>query len=195
MRPAFAAATALSHRLASMPNGTILTVAIISPGTTGLERRQRRKGDGFVDAVDAVDRGAIDHQHAGARREQVGAAGKGALDIDAVAGDGVRDAAGGDVFGNVALLEPDHDDFLDAGLVERLDLGRADRGALLQHQRSLAQGMNGDAANRVRRAGGTEFHAASTFSFGSRNCAVISAMIATAISDGDTAPIFSPIGA
>ena len=42
-------------------------------------------------------------------------------------------------------------------------------------------------------AGGTEFHAAR--SLGSRSCAVISAMIATAISDGDTAPMASPIGA
>ena len=47
--------------------------------------------------------------------------------------------------------------------------------------------MDGDAADRVRRTGGTEFHAA--FSFGNRSCAVISAMIETAISDGDTAPI------
>jgi hypothetical protein len=31
--------------------------------------------------------------------------------------------------------------------------------------------------------------------FGNRSCAVISAMIATAISDGDTAPIGKPIGA
>ena len=68
--------------------------------------------------------------------------------------------AGGDVLGNVALLEPDHDDFLDAGLVQRLDLGRADRGALLEHQRPLTQGMNGDAADRVRRTGRTELHAA-----------------------------------
>ena len=32
-------------------------------------------------------------------------------------------------------------------------------------------------------------------SFGNRNVAVISAMIATAISDGDTAPMLRPIGA
>src|ERR1019366_1066611 len=84
----------------------------------------------------------------------------------------------------------------DAGAGQRLDLGRTDRGALLEHQRSLTQGVNGDAADRVRRTGGTELHAAASLaSFGSRNCAVISAMIATAISDGETAPIGSPIGA
>ena len=158
---------------------------------------ERRKSDGFVDAVDAVDRGAIDHQHAGLRRKQIGAAGEGALDIDALAGNRLRDAGGGVVFGDVALLQPHHDDFLDARLVERLDLGRADRGALLEHQRTLPQRMHGDAANRVGRTGGTELHAACTFavSFGSRSSAVISAMIETAISDGDTAPMLSPIGA
>ena len=82
-------------------------------------------------------------------------------------------------------------------LFERLDFGSADRGAFLQHQRALPQRMHGDAANRVGRTGGTEFHAACTFavSFGSRSSAVISAMIETAISDGDTAPMESPIGA
>ena len=64
------------------------------------------------------------------------------------------------------VLQPHHDDFLDAGLVERLDLGGADRGALLQHQRSLTQGVDGDAADRVGRTGGTEFHAACFFFFG-----------------------------
>ena len=82
-----------------------------------------------------------------------------------------------------------------------LDLGRPDGRALLEHQRALAQRMHGDAANRVGRAGGTEFHAAFSFassfglSCGMRKVAVISAMMATAISDGDTAPMFSPIGA
>ena len=116
--------------------------------------------------------------------------------MDAVAGDRLRDAGGRDILGDVAVLEPHHHDFLDAGVGQRLDFSRADRGALLEYQRSLTQGMNGDAADCVRRTGGTEFHAAASFSLaGRRNCAVISAMIATAISDGDTAPMLSPIGA
>ncbi len=174
------------------------TVAIISPSTTGLKADERRKGDGFVDAVDAVDRSAIDHQHAGLRREQVGAAGEGALDIDTLAGNGLRDAGGGHVFGDVALLQPHHDDFLHAGLVERLDFRGTDRGALLEHQRTLPQRMHGDAANRVGRTGGTELHAACHlrgFLSAKRSSAVISAMIATAISDGDTAPMERPTGA
>jgi hypothetical protein len=80
-----------------------LTVAIISPSTTGLKAASVAKGDGFVDAVDAVDRGAVDHQHAGFRREQIGAAGEGALDMHALAGDRLRDAGGRDVLGDVAL--------------------------------------------------------------------------------------------
>ena len=153
------------------------------------------EGDGFIDAVDAVNLRAIHHQHAGLGREQVGAPGKGALDMDALAGNGLRDARRRDVFRDVTLFEPHHDDFLDPGAGERLDLGRADRGAFLQHQRSLAERVNGDAADRLHRTGRTELHAASSFSFGNRSCAVISAMIATAISDGDTAPIGRPIGA
>src|SRR5207253_7921461 len=77
--------------------------------------------------------------------------------------------------------------------VQRLHFGRTNRSALLQHERTLAQGVNRDAANRVLRNGRPELHAAA--SFGSRSWAVISAMIATAISDGETAPIGSPIGA
>jgi len=116
--------------------------------------------------------------------------------MDAVAGNRLRDTGSSDVFGDVTLFEPHHDDFLDAGAPERLDLGGTDRGALLQHQRSLTQGVDGNPANRFRRTGRTELHAASSFSFGgSRSCAVISAMIATAISDGDTAPIARPMGA
>src|ERR1700682_1761646 len=92
-----------------------------------------------------------------------------------------------------APVGPPHDDCLRPGAGQRLDFSGADRGALLEHQRSLTQGVNGDAADRVRRTGGAAFYAAA--SFGSRSCAVISAMIATAISDGDTAPIGRPIGA
>ena len=113
--------------------------------------------------------------------------------MEALAGNCLRDTGRRDVFGNVALLQPHHHDFLHARSGQRLDLGVADGGAFLEHQRSLPQGVHGDAADRVRRAGGTEFHAA--FSLGNRNCAVISAMMATAISDGETAPIGRPIGA
>src|SRR5205807_6912132 len=146
--------------------------------------------------VDAVDRRAVDHQHAGPVRKQIRAPGKGAFGNDALAGHGLRNAGSGLVFGDVALLQPHHDHFRHAGLVERLDLGRSDRGALLEHQGSLTERMYGDPANRLGRTGRTELHAASSFSFGGRrNCAVISAMIATAISDGETAPTLSPIGA
>src|SRR6202790_5542361 len=117
--------------------------------------------------------------------------------MNAVAGDGFGEAGGGTVLGDVAVFEPHHDNFLDAGLGERVDFARPDRGAFLQHQRSLPQGVHGDAANRVGRTGGAELHAACSFliSRGSRNSAVISAIIETAISDGDTAPMLSPIGA
>ena len=116
--------------------------------------------------------------------------------MDAVAADGQRDAGGGDVLGDIAGLHPHHDDVVDAGALERLDLGSADGRALLENQRSLAQGVDGDPADRIPGARRTEFHAASSFCLGGRrSTAVISAMIDTAISDGETAPIASPIGA
>jgi len=51
-------------------------------GHHGLKCGQRREGDRLVDPVDVVDRVAIDHQHAGARRKQVGTSGEGALDVE-----------------------------------------------------------------------------------------------------------------
>jgi hypothetical protein len=95
---------------------------------------QRRKRNGFIDAIDTVDRAAVDHQYTGSACEQIGAAGKGALDIDAVPGHGLRDTGGSHVLRDVALFEPHHDDFRNTGLVECLDLGGSDRGAFLQHQ-------------------------------------------------------------
>ena len=53
--------------------------------------------------------------------------------------------------------------------------------------------MHRDAALGLRHRHRTELHAA--FSGDCRSRAVISPMIATAISDGDTAPMSSPIGA
>ena len=69
-----------------------------------LESGERREGDGLVDAVDAVDRGAVDHQHAGTGGKQVGAAGEGAVDVNALARNRLRDAGGGLVLADVARL-------------------------------------------------------------------------------------------
>src|SRR5581483_5778779 len=99
------------------------------------------------------------------------------------------------VFRNLARLEPHDDDFLNPRLVQRLYLGGSDRRAFLEHQRALTQGMNGDAADGISRTGRAKFHAATSFSWPIRKVAVISAMIATAISEGDTAPIERPMGA
>ena len=101
----------------------IFTVAIISPATTGLKAGKRREGDRLVDPVEPVDGVLVDHQHAGDLREQIGAAGEGAIDVHAVAGDLLGDLGGGDVLGDVARLEPRHHDVLDAGGLERRDLG------------------------------------------------------------------------
>src|SRR3569623_959365 len=109
--------------------------------------------------------------------------------MNALATDRKRDAGGRNVLGDVALLHPHHHDVLDAGARQCLDLRRTDCRALLQHQRTLAQGMDGHPADRILGAGRSELHAASSFSLGgSRSTAVISAMVDPAISDGETAP-------
>src|SRR5258707_13934863 len=117
--------------------------------------------------------------------------------MNAVAGNGFRDAGGSDVFGDIALLQPHHDDFLDAGLCQRLDFARTNGRAFLQHQRALAQRMHGDAANRVGRTGGPALPASWFFPFfrGNRSSAGILAIIVTAISDGDPAPALRAIAA
>src|SRR5205814_122872 len=84
----------------------------------------------------------------------------------------------------------------DAGLLQRGHLGSTNGRAFLEHQRTLAQRVHGHAADRLAGTGRAELHAACSFSLGGRrSCAVISAMMETAISDGDTAPMSSPIGA
>ena len=120
----------------------IFTVAIISPVDHRLERRQRRERDRLVDAVEPVDGILVDHQHAGRFREQVGAAGEGAVDMHALPRHRLGDLSRGLVLGHVARLEPRHHDVLDAGRLQRRNLGGPDQRALLEHQRALADGVD-----------------------------------------------------
>ena len=127
-------------------------------GDHRLERRQRRKRHGFVDQVEAVDSLLVHHQHAGRFGKMVGAAGEGAVDPHALPRHRRCDVGGGFVFGHVAGFEPRHHDFGDAGRLQRGDLARADHRALLEHQRALADGMDGNAALRLGDRDGAEFH-------------------------------------
>ncbi len=128
--------------------------------------------------------------------------------MHALAGDRLGDLGRRDVLGDVARFEPRHDDVVDAGRFQRRDFGGADQRALLEHQRALADGMHGGRAERVLWRDRTEFHDAALplptlpasgggqgGSASSRSRSVICAMIATAISAGETAPMSSPIGA
>ncbi len=191
-----ATATAASRNAPATANGMIFTVAIISPATTGLNAGERREGDRFVDQVERIDRGLVDHENAGNLGKQVGASGEGAIDPHPLARDRRGDVAGRGVLRHVAGLEPRHHDLGDARGLQRVNMGAADHRALLEHQRTLADGMDGNAALRLGDRDGAEFHDAfSALSGDSRSRAVISPMIETAISAGDTAPIGSPIGA
>ena len=84
---------------------------------------------------------------------------------------------------------------------QRRDFGGADQRALLEHQRALPDGVHCSRAERILGATAPNFMTppctigAARRSASSRSRSVICAMIATAISAGDTAPISSPIGA
>ncbi len=146
--------------------------------------------------IEAVDGVLVDHQDAGAFCEQVAAAGEGAIDADAGAGNGGRNFRSGAVLRDVALLDARHHDFFDAGAHERGHFLLADQRALLEYEIALADGMHRGGAERLVHGDGAEFHAASaSFSAFSRSVWVISAMMASAISAGDTAPIGKPMGA
>ncbi len=66
----------------------------------------------------------VDHQHAGRFRKQIGAAGKGAIDVHALPGHRLGDLGRGLVLGHVARFEPRHHHILDAGRLQRRNLGR-----------------------------------------------------------------------
>ena len=171
----------------------IFTVAIISPSTTGLNAGSVANVIASSMRLSAVDRLLVDHQHAGLVGEQVGAAGEGAIDMHPLPRHRLGDLGRGLVLGDVARLEPRHHDVLDAGRLQRRDLRRPDQRALLEHERALADGVDGGGAFGVARRDRAELHAA-PHAGSSRSRWVISPMIATAISAGDTAPMSSPIG-
>ncbi len=92
---------------------------------------------------------------AGALREQVGAAGEGAVDLHAGAGDRRRDLGRRDVFRHVAGLEPRHRRSSVTPAASSAAISAAPTSVpFLQHQRALADRMHGD-ARRCASSGAT----------------------------------------
>ena len=129
-----------------------------------LEGRQRRQRHRLVDAVEPVDGVLVEHQHAGAIREQIAAAGEGAVGAHALAFHGRSNIGGRLILRDVARLEPRDHDFLDSGCLERGHFRRPDQRALLEHEIALADRMHRGGAERIVRSDRAEFHAASAFS-------------------------------
>src|SRR5262249_35007873 len=152
---------------------------------------------GLVDQFETADGGLADHQYARRLSEQVGAAGEGTVDLDALAGDRRRDLRRRLILRNIARLEPRHHDLADPARLQGGDLVPPDDGALLEREAGLAVRLHSAAVLALATRPRTEFH--DTSSRGAlalwRSRAVISPMIATAISGGDTAEMSSPIGA
>ncbi len=124
---------------------------------------------------------------------QIGTAGKGGLDGNAVSPHRAGERGGGFVFRNVAGLEPRHDDLGDSGRRKGGDVGCGNDRALAHDFRAGAHRMRRDRALRLGDRNRAEFHGLA--SGPRRRRSVISARIATAISAGLAAPIGSPIGA
>ncbi len=130
------------------------------------------------------------------RGKQVGAAGEGAVDMDALAGDRLGDAAAA----ASSETSPFSSRTTTTSLTPALVSASTSAGPIVVPFLSTS-----DPWRRVWTVtppiasvgtGRAELHAAcSSFLGGKRSCAVISAMIETAISAGDTAPIGKPIGA
>src|SRR5262249_6170628 len=128
--------------------------------------------------------------------KQIAAAGECAVQPHTLTGNHPRNLGGRLILRNIAGFKPRYDNLGNAGSLERGDLGSANHGAFLENKITLAYRVHGRGAERVVRRNRTELHAATDLFCGlCRSRAVISPIIATAISAGDTALISSPIGA
>ena len=127
-------------------------------GDHRLVGRQRGEGDRLVDAVELIDGVLIDDQNAGVLCEQIGAPGKGTIDVHALARDLPGDLGRGNILGDVARFEAGDHDFLNAGGFKGSNFGSADQRALLQHQRALPDAMHGGRAKRILGRYAAEFH-------------------------------------
>ncbi len=158
MKGLAATASADLSAVSLVANGMILTVAIISPSTTGLNAGSVAKVIASSTRLSRSMASRSTTSTPGVFRKQVGAAGERALDMDTRPRHGLGDLGRGLVLRDVARLEPRHDDVLDPGRFQRRNLRRPDQRALLQHERALADGVNGGGAFGVPRRDGAELH-------------------------------------
>ncbi len=157
------------------------------------EGRKRRKGNSLVDQVQVADRFSVDHENASCFREQVGASGEGFVGAHVCSLGGIRKRLCRLVFADVARFEFGNNNVCDPGRAQRCDLGVSYGRAFSEYELVLADRMHGNTTARLLQRERTELHF--PYSSPSRNRAVISARIETAISAGDTAPMSRPIGA
>src|SRR5690606_18663087 len=112
---------------------------------------------------------------------------------DAVPTHSGSDFSSGLVLADIAGFKPRHDDLFHAGAGQRFRFPGADQRAFPEHQIALPDRVHRGGADRLADGNAAELHAASAASSGEvRSAWVISAMMATAISAGDTAPIGNP---
>src|SRR5262249_14640175 len=178
-------------------------------GNYRLVGRQRGQRGRLVDPIETVDRILIDNENTSGMREQIGAAGEGAVDMDTFAGNRFGDFGSGDVLRDIARFEPRDHDLLDTGSLQRSDLGGSDRRAFFEHESVLTNRVHGGRAERFLHRHCAELHDAAVAGAGATTpsaegslvsaaaCSrsVVCAMIGTGSSAGANAPRPSPIGA
>ena len=138
---------------AATANGIIFTVAIISPATDRLVGRQRRHGDRFVDAIEAVD-----GRPCRPPARPAPCANRLARPVKArsTCTPSPATAAAISAAATSSETSPASSRATTMSLMpaasQRRGLGRADQRALLEHQRALSDGVHGGGADRVFRA-------------------------------------------
>ena len=134
-------------------------------GVDRLEGGHGSDGDGFVDPIDRIEDGAVDHRDAVHFGVEIGAPGEGGGPGDVGAGGGGGDALGGRVLADISFLETRRDDFGDAGRLQGRDVVGAQHAALLEGLGADRLGVRQDGAGGTRGTGDgnpSELHAANS---------------------------------
>ena len=144
--------------------GMIFTVATMRPASTGANSGKRRDGQAGIEAVQRVDRRAVDDEEPGAFRVEIAAAGARLVEADILAAKRLGDAPRRLVLMHVAGLEPRRHHLADA--LDREGAPRAhgvEPRALLDDAGAMADRVRGDRAFGLGKRDGPNFIGATRF--------------------------------
>ena len=159
-------------------------------GLDGLPWRQGGDRDRLVDQVQGIQLVCVVVDQPAARRQQVDPSRERGFGADSVAGHGPADGGGRPILVHVARFRPGDGDFGQLRRVEGGQIVVVEPAALFQRNAPKPEGVGEDAAPGFGQRYGAELHDPCP----PRMDETISAMIETAISAGETAPISHPMG-